>query len=290
MINKLFTALKTGSFLAVLSVIAFSCIKDDKMVIPPQKAFFTPAQLTATYSLTGPTVVYKIPVALTQPVETGKTKTVSISSSSTTGAVVGTHYNFTNTLSFAPGKIVDTIIVTGVYNQYLTGRKDVIKFTFSNPEDGSVSLNNAFTLNVTGPCFEGDLVLSDFLGAYNNSNEVFGSAYGPYQTTISAVNLTSATTGTIVVTNVYDAGWNPITFNLDWTNPADRRATLVQQSGIGDAGTVNSAYAGSDVSVRPFAGETGTFSWCNKTLTLKMQVGVTNLGWFGTLYTLNMAR
>ena len=92
------------------------------------------------------------------------------------------------------------------------------------------------------------------------------------------------------MTNIYDYGWNPAKFVLDWTNPAARTAIPLPQSGIGDAGTLNSAYAGRDISLRPLAGQPGTFSICKQTLNLTMQVGVTGLGWFGTPYFVNMAR
>ena len=34
----------------------------------------------------------------------------------------------------------------------------------------------------------------------------------------------------------------------------------------------------------------GTYSYCDGTFTLKMQLGVTGIGWFNALYTVNMAR
>jgi hypothetical protein len=63
-----------------------------------------------------------------------------------------------------------------------------------------------------------------------------------------------------------------------------------QSSGIADAGTLDPSFAGEQVQVRPFAGEPGTFSACTGRLTLKMQLGVAGLGYFGSLYTVNMVR
>lgn len=281
-------------FSALLGVGLFSCSKDDDKILDPgQVAFFTPAQSSASYAIVTPTTVFKIPVGLTTPVTSGKTRTVNITSSSSTGAVEGTHYTYTKTLTFAPGKITDTIIVTGIQAQYLAGRKDVVKFTFADAGDFSPTLNSTYTLNISGPCFEGDIVLDDFLGSYPNTNEVFGtSAYGPYTTTISSVTSTGPTTGTIVVTNIWDSGWSPISFTLDWTDPSNRTAVPIAMSAIGgsDAGSINSTYAGTTVAVRPFAGEPGTFSWCDQTLSLTMQLGVTGVGFFGALYTVNMER
>jgi len=146
-------------------------------------------------------------------------------------------------------------------------------------------------LYVRGACLEEDIKLNEFIGSYPKTNEDFGGAYGPYTTTISAVRSITSTTGEVTVTNIFDYGWNPIKFILDWTNLSNRTVTLVQQSGIGNAGTLNSAYAGRDISVRPHpTGGAGTFSYCNKTLKLIMQVGVTNLGFLNAVYTVDMAR
>ena len=284
-----------GGLALVMSSTIISCTKDDDKILEPgQFALFLQTPATASYSIVTPTTVYKIPVGLTAPVTDGKSRTVNITSTSTTGAVEGTHYTYTKTLTFAPGKITDTIIVTGLQAQYLAGRKDVVRFTFADAADFSPSMSNTFTLNIAGPCFEGDIVVNDFLGAYPNTVETFGSGapYGPYRTTVSSVTSTGPTTADITVTNIYDAGWNPVTFTLDWTDINNRKVTLVQQYGIADAGTINSDYAGEDVTVRPIpAGTTGTFSWCEEGITLKFQVGVVGLGYFGSpFYTVVMER
>ncbi|PZR29335.1 MAG: hypothetical protein DI535_03045 [Citrobacter freundii] len=281
------TSLKRFSLLCTLAVLLgvalHSCKKDEiKQLDPGQVAFFSSTQLTGSYSIVSPGVVYKIPVGLTSPVSSGKTKTVNVTATSTTGAVEGTHFTYTKTLTFAPDKITDTIIVTGVQAQYLAGRKDVVKFTFADASDFSPTLNSTFTLNISGPCFEGDINPDDFLGTYANTVETFGagSPYGPYTTTISSVVSTGPKTAEITVTNLYDAGWNPIKFTMDWSDVTNRKITLTQQSGIADAGTVSATYEGEDISVRSSPAGPGTFSWCEGTLTLKLQVGVTGLGWF----------
>ncbi len=146
-------------------------------------------------------------------------------------------------------------------------------------------------------CRESNVILSDLIGDYDNTNETLGtSAYGPYTTSISSAVSTGATTGTIVVENIWDNGWGPITFNLDWTDPNNRTATVVDQAAIpgSDAGDINPANAGSTISVRvpptSLSATAGTFSACGQTFILKMQLGVTGGSYFNSLYTVNLER
>jgi hypothetical protein len=279
-----------GLFILVVLLIS-GCKKPDTLVDIPSQAHFTGITFD-NYFITGVNVTKHIPIGLTNVSD--KDRTVTFTVTSPTGAVVGTHYSIVggNTKVIPAGKALDSITVAGVYSQYSSGRKDTLVFTIQDGEGVNASTYNAtLSLFMRGPCSESETVLTELMGDYNNTNEDFaGSTYGPYTTTISSVTQLSPTTGTIVVENIYDFGWNPITFTLDWTDPLNTKVTLIQQSGIGDAGTLSSAYAGMDISVRPFAGQTGTFSYCQNRLTLKMQLGVTGLGFFPYLYTVVMAR
>lgn len=282
MINSLKKFSALGLLLLLMGVALYSCKKDDDKILDPgQYAFFAATSLTANYTIVEPTTVYKIPVGLTTPVTGGKTRTVNVTSSSTTGAVEGTHYTYTKTLTFSADKIVDTIVVSGIQAEYLTGRKDVVRFSFADAGDFQATLNSTFTLNISGPCFEGELNIEDLLGDYENTYEVFGSSsWGPYTTSISSIVSTGPTTAEITVENIYDYGWNPIKFTLDWTDINNRTVTLVQQYGIADAGTLSSSYEGGDVTVRPSPAGPGTFSWCDETIELRMQVGIVGVGWY----------
>jgi hypothetical protein len=285
--NKIYSLSLALAFFITLSVLMFSCQKDEKMVVPPQKAFFIPSA-AGTYTITGPTITYKIPVGLTQPLDGSKAYTLNISSSSTTGATVGTHYNFTNSLSFTGNNVTDTIIVTGVYDQYLAGRKDVVQFSFTDPESASPSLNNTFTLNIGGPCFEGDIVLTELLGDYKNT---FDGSYGPYTTTVKSAVSTGPTTAEVVIANVYDYGWDDLTFTLDWSDPANTILTYDAQDTGFDAGNLNGSVAGHNVWATPPAGSSGTYSYCNKTITINYRLCMPTFGaCFTTPVTTSMAR
>lgn len=280
-----------SSLAAILLLMAvWSCKKVDTIVIPPVETHFQ-FTTSGTFEVLTATSVFKVPVGITTVSK--KPVVIPFTITSKTGATSGAQYNVTgNTITIPAGQSVGSIDVAGILSAYLSGRKDtlVIKLQSKAGETSPIITNDTYTLIVRGPCFEGDVVLSQLLGSYKKTNEDFGGPYGPYTTTISAVKQLTPTTGEVTVTNIFDYGWNPIKFILDWTDPNNRTVTLVEQSGIGNAGTLSSTYAGKDISVRAFAGQVGTFSFCKQTLSLKLQVGVTGLGFFPTLYTVNMAR
>lgn len=286
-----------SSIVIVLIAIMFAnCKKStpyDTITAPLQATFLN--QTLRNYSITTANSVDSIPVGITVP--SNVDRTINIAVTSPTGAVSGTQYTVTSTTVAIPaGKTIGYFVVKGIYNQYLTGRKDTLVLNIQPSEApgvGPSDYNSTLKVVLRGPCFEGDVNLNAFKGSYK-AVETFGSGspYGPYATTISAVNQLTATTGTITVTNIWDNGWSPITFTLDWTDPANRTVTVVSQTAIGgsNAGDLNSAYAGQTVAVRPFSGNPGTFSACNNTFTLKMQLGVTGVGFFGSLYTVNLTK
>lgn len=281
------------SFLAIagLAVMAVSCEKT-KITIPPAQAHFVgdPVQ---TYSIeVDPAPVFNVVVGTTD-VSSSERK-VSYTVTSPTGAVAGTHYTLgtPGTVTIPAGQSTANIDVHGIYSAYTSGRKDTLILTVVDPEVAPAGFQNTLKLVLRGPCFEGDVDLNAFLGDYDKTTETFGATpYGPYTTSISSFTQLTATTATIKVENIFDFGWNPLTFTLDWTDPANRTVTVVSQSsGIADAGTLDPSFAGEQVQVRAFAGEPGTFSACTGRLTLKMQLGVAGLGYFGALYTVNMVR
>jgi hypothetical protein len=153
---------------------------------------------------------------------------------------------------------------------------------------------------VTKSCNPSQVNLPDFSGIYNNTNEKLGtSPYGPYTTRVIQVTPLTATTGEITVENIWDVddpatpaydGWKPIRFRLDWTDPNNPIATLDEQTGIGDGGTLSSTYSGREIAVRAYAGQPGTFNYCDQVLVLKLQLGIVGLGWFTALYEVKLER
>ena len=270
----------------------------DVEVAPPEVHFV--GNKTQSYSAANnPTPVFNLQIGTTDVAKTDRTVTYKVTC--TSGAVAGTQYsiatgNASGTVTIRAGEALGSIPVQAVYSEYANGRKDTLVFTLEQPSLKPSGFLDTVKLVIRGACFEGTVDLNDFLGTYANTNEDFGGAYGPYTTTISSVTQTSPTTGSVVVENIWDNGWAPITFDLDWTDPANRVVSLLQQDNIADGSTVNPNYAGSNVTVTNpsatyFPNVRGTFSVCNQTLVLKMRVCVLPLGCFSsTLYTVNMAR
>jgi len=276
----------------ILSII-ISCKKnnlvvDNEVTPPPFAKFLTSTPLR--FDVTSTNTKLKIPVSVTNVSATDRTVTISVTSPS--GAQSGIQYTTSTSVVIPAGKTIDSILVSVIYSAYQSGRKDTLIFTIVDGDVKASAYNNKYTLYLFGPCSESETVLSSLQGDYDNTIENYdgGTPYGPYTTAISSVTQLTPTTGTVVVTNIFDYGWNPITFTLDWTDPLNTKVTLVEQSGIGDAGTLDPSLAGADITVRPFAGQAGSFSYCRNTLTLKMQLGVTGLGFLPGLYTVNMAR
>ncbi|MCR6721681.1 MAG: hypothetical protein NVV59_15665 [Chitinophagaceae bacterium] len=275
------------SFWALLvSVVTLtSCDKNKpyKTAVVEPLAHFAGNEVQSYSVVSASTAPYRITIGTTDVSK--EDRTVSFTVSSPTGATAGTHYTLSNTtgkVTIPAGEAVAYIDVQGIFAAYETsGRKDTVIFKITEPDVKVAEFQHTLKLFMRGPCFEGDIVLDDLKGDYKNTHEVFGtSTYGPYTTSVSAVSQTSATTGTVTITNIYDYGWNPITFKLDWTNPNNRLVTLDYQSGVGNAGTLNSAYAGNDIQV-DYDGVPGTYSWCDQTIQVRMAVGVVGLGWFG---------
>jgi len=305
--------MKRINILSLLSILAVtfllaSCDKTKPydVEVPPAQAHFV-GKATQVYAAeTTPAPAFKLQVGTTDVA--GSDRTVTYKAVCLSGAVAGTQYNIpsgntSGKVTIKAGKAIGEIAIQADYASYVSGRKDTLMFTLSEPSVKPASFMDTVYVIIRGACFEGNVNLNDLLGDYDNTNDIFNNAPdGPYTTSITSVNQTSPTTGTIVVANIWNNGWAPITFTLDWTDPANRKVTLATQTNIGPATTVtsNATYATWLVMVGPSTNTTpagpGTFSICNQTLTLKMFVGLTDPtftsgGWFNVPpYIVNMAR
>ncbi len=297
---KFFNNLTLIAILAVMFVVT-GCDKTKlyDVTVPRPAAHFV-GERNQFYSVTPTTPAeYKVVVGTTDVANVDRIVTYNITSP--TGAVLGTDYtmNRSGTVTIPAGKTMDTITFTANPVSYPLNAVDTLVIALTQPSLEITAFSDTVILIISGPsaCNEATPILTDLVGSYPNTNEVFGTGpYGPYTTGISAVTVTGPTSGTIVVTNIWDNGWGPITFNLNWSNPSNPTAIVVPQMAIpgSNAGDINATYAGQTIAVRvpsaALSATPGFYSYCNKTFTLKMQLGVTGVGYFNALYTVNMAQ
>lgn len=269
------------------------------VAVPPAEVHFLGPK-NQTYSvIADPAPTFYVVVGTTTTENVNRTAQLNIASVS--GLVENTDYTVSRTtLNFPAGKTLDTIAINANYASFPFGSRDTLLLTLSNPSIQPAAFQDTIRLIIVGPsaCSEANPTLSNLLGDYANTNELFNnSPYGPYTTSISSATATGPTSGAIVVENIWDNGWGPITFNLDWTDPSNPTTQVVDQAAIpgSNAGDINANYAGQTVAVRVPAGTVaasafGTYSYCDEVLVLNMQLGVTSLGFFGVLYQVTLER
>lgn len=272
-------------------------------VTPPYQVHFVGDAVRLVNISSDPAPTVELQVGTTVNGTDARSVTYNISSPS--GAVAGTHYTIgtTGTVTIPANQSIGTIDIHPIYSAYATGRRDTLLFTLSQPSIDVAAFQDSVLIILrgivsSGPCSEDNVDLNTLLGDYETTTEDFdGTAYGPYTTSISSATQTSPTTGRIVVENIFDDGWGPISFDLDWTDPMNRTCIVVDGIIPGtDAGTVFGAtYDGIPIIVtEPFgaigASPKGTYSYCAQTLTLQMELGIDGVGYYPGLYTVNMAR
>lgn len=268
--------------------------------VPPPLAHFV-GGATRVYSVVdNPTPSFTLQIGTTDVASSDRTVTYNVTSPS--GAVAGVQYTISGigTVNIPANAALANVIIQANYAEYAAGRKDTLVFSLATPSVNVATFQDTVTVILAGPsgCTEANPDLNTLLGDYTNTNELFGTnAYGPYTTSISSVTATSATTATVVVENIWDNGWGPISFDIDWTDPLNTTAVVVQQDAIpgSDAGDINATYAGQTIAVKApsvaLSATPGTYATClPQQLVLKMQLGVTNLGYFNALYTVTMLR
>lgn len=252
------------------ATIFVGCKKSEPLTIPPEMATFT-NETAGTYFITAPGVTYEIPLGLTTVSDQDRTITVSVSSP--TGAVEGTNYTVSSkTVVIPKGETTASIVLSGVYDLYTAGEKDSLFFTITSPGVTPSEYNNTYKLLMRGPCFDGEVVLDEMGGSFTQTFE--NGSYGPYTTTVTGLTMTSATTGTGSINNLYDF-FGPVTINFDWTDPNNTIVSIPLQITDQEYDTDQPFY------VRTKPTGINKFSICNQRLSFILDVLV-DIG--GTLY------
>ena len=262
--------------IALLSAVTFSsCLKDQEFNVE-QEVFFATPSATESFRIVSPGLTYKIPIGLTAVSGVDRTISVSIASRS---AVEGTHYTInTKAIVIPAGEAVDTLVLSGNYNQYINPRKDTLEFTISAEGVPTANFNSKFTLILRGACVEEDVNIGDMAGDYNNTLDIpYPGAYG---SSISSPSSTGATSGTAVVNNIYAAGISA-DVNFEWSTPGVFTANIPEQA-------TGFTVGGEPLSIRSTPGTTSTFTFCSGSITLYIDL-FTPSGIFDR-YTMSMER
>lgn len=255
-----------------IAAIVAGCKKDTSVKTPPEIAHFT-NQTGGTYFITAQGVTWKVPVGFTTV--SNVDRTISVTVTSPTGAVQGTDYTLSRSKVTIPaGKAVDSITVTGNYSKYQAGKKDTLIFHIQDAKGANADdYNSVYKLFMRGPCFDGDVDnINVIAGSFTKTFE--NGSYGPYTTTITGITMTSATTATGKIDNLYDS-FGPLTINFDWTDPTNTKAEIpLQNTGVNYA-------AGQPFYVRTKPGQANKFSVCKNRISFILDVLV-NIS--GSLY------
>lgn len=272
--------LKNLSLVAMAGLVLFiaSCDKTKpyEIVVSPSQAHFLGEEIQEYFIESSPQD-YNIVIGTTDVSD--KDRVVKFQITSPTGAVAGSQYTINGigadgagSVIIKAGEVLANLSIKADSITYATGRKDTLIFNIIESDLKPGDFLGKLTLLMRGPCYEGAVDLNELLGEYNNCTQD-GSPV-PFSTTISAFSSTNSTSGTITVDDLSNSGWAPITFKLNWADPLNRIATLDLQENIAPGNLIDPSFDNYQIMVRAFAGQDGTFSICDQTLLLKLQIGL----------------
>ena len=261
------------SFLLMASVaFTMSCKKNNEVIdkdpisaSQPAAQFFL-TDFTQGYALNQTKLeTFVVPVKVTNVANVDRV--VNFTYTSTSGAQIGTHYNAPTSLTIKAGQTGDSLRIVGIYTPYANGRIDTVKVKITNATFSGLYGKDSINLIIQRSC---DVVLTDLEKAYDStyeySNPLNPPSYGPYTTSVIGLTATGATTATGMFSNLYDDGWNDISFDMDYTSASKFKITIPLQS-------TGKAYGGAtSSSVRSSAGKVNTFSSCDKTFTITIDI------------------
>lgn len=252
--------------------------KEYDVIVPPSQATFLYKSIGTYYIKNAPTSTYKIPIGLTKASSTPTVVNVTVTSN--TGAQLGTQYTLPSlSVTIPAGKVVDTLVVNGIFSGYNTPtpRVDTLKFAIQSGDYPKSDYNDTFKLVLRKYC---DVLESELVGDYNSTRDYYNvttASASTYNATISNWTSTGATTATVLIKNLgatADVGFGPflptdgaatgLTAVLDWTNPANFTITVASQPYVASLYT----YGASTIS------GSGTFSSCDQTFSINYVVRV----------------
>lgn len=264
--SLLIALITVSTLVGIVSCKKKNLVVDKDPVVPPSAVRFTyydasaPLLKTFYVGAAAPANTFKIPVGTTDV--SSKDRTIQFCYTSPT-AVAGTQYTAPASLVIPAGKAVDSLTITGNFANIPTGASYVLTVKICGGDVAAFgSGRDSLVLTLRRYC---PVVLANLAGLYNNTNEYTSAgafSYGPYTTAVTNLTSTGATTATGKLVNLYDDGWNDITANFDWTNPANFTISIPSQS-------TGKSYGGgvvTNVRTSTSASAVSTFSSCDRSL------------------------
>ena len=306
---KVFNQLSILAFFAVI-ILLLSCNKSNPydIAVAPPEAHFVGKKIQYYYADSVTPPAFNVQIGTTDVSNTDRAVTYSVYS--TSGAIGEVDYtiatgNNTGLINIKSGEAIGNIAIQARHYS-VAGSSDTLIFTLQQPSLKPAEFLDTLIVVIKGPptCFEAFPNLNSLLGDYPNTNQTLAGAplgtYGPYVTTVSSIVQTSPTTADMIVEKIWSAEWAPITFQLDWSDPANPIVTQSLQLNIASASTLpidpTSPYYSWNVLVGSAVDDTpGTYSACDQTFSLNIGLGVYDPqsgagGFFPNKYMVNMAR
>lgn len=265
---KLRYSFKSIALIGLVSLGLASCKKnnyvlDQDPLVPPARAeiaYNQGSQFSRDFFVenTPAGSVFAIPVGITDV--SNVARTIKFNYSSPT-AVAGTHYTAPATVVIPAGQSLDTLRVTANFANIAAGVAHVLKVKIaSDSEVPAFAGKDSVVLTMRRFCPVVDPV-NTIGGAYTNT---FEGTYGPYTSSVINFVLTSATTATARITNIYDSNIEA-NVKFDWTDKTNFKVTMDPQQTQYTSG-------GLPLFVRLQANTTSSFSACNQTITMRFQL------------------
>lgn len=254
-------------------------INDDIITPAAEVKFTTPVGTVGKYFITNsPSSAWKVPVGFTTVSD--KDRTVTFTYTSSTGAAQGTHYSAPQSITIPAGKVVDTLVIKGLFATF-TGVKHNLSVKVSSPDAATANADNTYTLEIQRTC---PVNVTDLLGAYTKtydySNGSTTADWGPYATGITPTTPgVYGTKDTLRISNFWDYG-NPLDLEIDWTDGANLKTTVIDSYVF-----THSTYG----AIRAKSRGTGTFSSCDQTFTVNFSL-YASAGTFSDTYTTTLKR
>jgi hypothetical protein len=264
--NKFSSFLLIAGLLTLVSVLTYSCKKND-IVTPNQEVALFSGKTGSYFVTNSANTVFKIPVGITAIPNADRTIKFTVSSPS--GATEGQQYNLgTTSVTIPAGTTVDSIELKGLFSGYASGRKDTLIFKITGGDIPSLVGSDEYTVYMQKYC---DVNLADFSGTYTAQDYYQGAPDGgPYTVTLTPGTATG-TTGFVTLSGLWGIASPGVKINLDWTDPANFKTSIPTAPWF-----VHATYGQS--TIRPNG--TWSFSSCDNTFTIGYEATV-SAGSFG---------